>query len=888
MKALRDLKQGMDSNAKFGKMVMYSVECMGRMAVDQVSVEEIAQSGCIQSALTACNQNAKTHQVQHAVNTALLRACRDDHCINEVSKAINCDFSSFALSLSAHNDRDTTLSTTQLLGKLARAPPPEGPRNIAEMKRLGIYDLLAQKVMECPEDDLELLAALADTLATGADDPVIAQMLIDKGVFQKLLNVLAKNPSNKPLARAVANLIAQACLAGDHIVAQLKNMGALGVLAKALQAIPNDKELTDAVARALAFLTDANDLAQVVASLSLPNQSWDALCAATARLAALTLVPAHLSYFKSGAGSDKLVQVLRQALAAGFTLPYSVDAATQSMLAMSRICKGGEHNVYGLMRAGAVAAMTETLRALLKAAQSTTDPGMLSQLQDAILAGLAAIQAMMTRKENMSHMEDHGAILAAIYAAMPFIKNEAIANALVDLCVAALQFPDTLSDATKQAMIEAMLGVLVHHADNAALVARALDALNRLAGSADEELAIIDGGIVRKAMAALKKHDANRDVVKAALIALDLAVMLPEGLDDINEDQLNKILNKLKKDYGDDDEICDLMDALKKGIAVNIQGGAGDHDDITNTNQQAPTPADPLGALSGVGNGLGGDMNDILNKLKQLAGKETNTTTHIKDIQNEPPYAPWANNPLNTTANENATPPLALHIMESFNKIQQYLTERRAAKLLNMFEVLCHQPQTYDRDYLVNAVLDAIGAIAEEASQAEAAFVSSNGAVDAETKAMLHPDGSGVSIVLRDLESGIVQYSMGERVCDRILKATSDEDVIVLSDNFATLLSLVDRDSCRVVSGHSGLQPQSQANVGTEETPYQTCNPHVDVAQRKAAITDARKALEDMRYVFHSHHMFIVMSMLCYMYTLRALIKRGNGLYHPFHGRLCS
>jgi hypothetical protein len=831
----------MDSNAKFAKMVVYSVECMGRMAVDQVSVEEICQSGCVTSALTACT-TTKSNVVQTALNTSLLRACRDDTCVTEVSKAINGDFSSFAYSLENHLDRDSVLSNAQILSKLARAPPPEGPRNVAEMKRLGIFDSLAKRAMECPEDDLDLLAALADVLAVGADDPVIAQMLLDTGVMQKLLRVLAANPSHKALARSVADLVGNAASAGDHIVAQLRELDCLGAFAGVLRAHPGDRDLTAVVSRALAMLSDANQVQQVVAQLSAPGQTWSELAQSSSHLAALTLVPSHLPYFKSGAGVDTLVALVNRGVVSGeLHAPAVGDAVTQSLLGLSRVCAGGEHHVYAVMRCGGVAAITGALNALIK---GPVQPGG----EAIVAAGVEALRAMLTRAENAKYVDSHGAFVAALSAAGVYIKHPHVATALAEMVISALNYPEHLSGPTRNAMIDSMLAVLAAHPDNARIVALALDALNRLAGSEEEERRIIAGGIVDMALQALRDHPDDREVVKHALIALELALQIPDSLTSEQEALLKRLLENIRRKYAntDDDELMELLDGVGQGLQAFRDRP------LASPIAVAPLPPRTHSTAQGVGN-LGGmsgmDANqqaqELLAQLRKLgvAPAVTGESSPIDDTR-------MSTNSANSWGSDDEVPgppQMALHIMEAFNRVQQFLAERRAVKLLNMLEVYSSQPRSYDRDYLINAVLDALSCVAEEAAEAEFIFAHNTGVVDSETSQLLLPDNSGVSVSLKELEAGIIIHAMGERVCDHILRQDSDDDIAVLSDSLATLLSLIDRDSCRMVLARGGLQAQAESCVGTDDVPYVSSNPTLDLGERFEAVENMREALAEAR-----------------------------------------
>eukprot|EP00461_Guttulinopsis_vulgaris_P002664 UN02665 len=155
------------------------------------------------------------------------------------------------------------------------------------------------------------------------------------------------------------------------------------------------------------------------------------------------------------------------------------------------------------------------------------------------------------------------------------------------------------------------------------------------------------------------------------------------------------------------------------------------------------------------------------------------------------------------------------------------------------------QEQSYDRDYLLNAVLDGLAAICEEGFECEQEIARQGGMIPFDLQPYVNP--LGYSNVLNELEQGLVENRVGQRLCERILSTpeTEELDIAVLSDNFATILSLITRDCITLIHVRSGLKPQIEPNVETDGCPYQSSNPHLSVNARRYAINNAYEALED-------------------------------------------
>ena len=76
---IREMCESLKTKPKFTKMVEYSVECLKKLAVDEVSVEEMIDEGVIEALLRVLRLNPFNEQITDLVNTTLLKFCKNDH-----------------------------------------------------------------------------------------------------------------------------------------------------------------------------------------------------------------------------------------------------------------------------------------------------------------------------------------------------------------------------------------------------------------------------------------------------------------------------------------------------------------------------------------------------------------------------------------------------------------------------------------------------------------------------------------------------------------------------------------------------------------------------------------------------------------------------------------
>ena len=224
-------------------------------------------------------------------------------------------------------------------------------------------------------------------------------------------------------------------------------MGISGALSKILTRFPHDKTILSLLGDAMKGLSDSNDVAPLMAVLRDTNtKNADGLSdedllrqklEASSRLAMLTMVRSNLAFFKGGNGINDILVSYNALIkdlkhyssptnlngARPLEVPHLLlEAMTQTQLMLEHIAKNGaETQRYAILTGGGVGNMSDALYALraeYDLAKSRGDHRSQALLVDAVTAGIDALSALLSRKENVQYLDQQGAIAAAF--AKPF------------------------------------------------------------------------------------------------------------------------------------------------------------------------------------------------------------------------------------------------------------------------------------------------------------------------------------------------------------------------------------------------------------------------------------------------------------------------------------
>jgi hypothetical protein len=504
-----DLKGSLDRQPKFVKMVLYSVGCVDKLAVDHNSAEEIINEGMVESLMNVLKQNPGNEEVAQAVNRVLKNLCKDGRLAEMVLARMRGDYSALNDSLRNHIDPETLKTTASLIGVLNKSATKE---QLEAMARGGMHQGLCNVITKC-KGNKDLLAAGTDALSRFGELPRLAGAIMGSGAMGAILDEMRLHPENLKMVKPGVALIANLCKNSPEATDQLKKMGAVDILVAALEAHPYNDELTDLVAEALKHLTGANDMGLALANLTKGDVAIDAKTARDlGKVAALMLVPDNVDYLHKNHGVDWLFAILKNAVGKN-------DANASKVLAngcrvMMRAATD-EHKVYDMLKKGGVQALVGIINGHLGDDKVTE-------------SALAALAKLVTRKENAVYVGQCGGIKAAIQAYNAHPENENLARAALDLFNAMAAFPEMGDALTKQGVIKAAMDILKAHIDKPDICNSAIQTLGRLATSADNVQEMVNQGLLPTLLGVLKRHPDDPELVNNAMMAMETTMLLPD------------------------------------------------------------------------------------------------------------------------------------------------------------------------------------------------------------------------------------------------------------------------------------------------------------------------------------------------------------------------
>ena len=509
---IRELVGSVDRQPSFGRMVGYSLECLKKLAVDAVAVEEILEQGTIQSLEAAMALHPDNAQLHKQYMECLAVFAQNGRLAHRVGEQMNNNYTKFAHSLRTHNNVDTHIATARAMAALA-----EDPANMDRMADQGCLDALAEAVKQNP-DNADLLAAAAKVFSRFAGHKAeYADYITNSGATEVIIAKMRANPEHLELAKNGAEMLAVLAGSSNTNCETLKKQGAVDALLAALEAHPYDKQLESYATRALALLTGEDDM---LAALSVCHGDM-AMDLATAKalstVASLLLVGANVEALFRHKGVDWLMSVL--AVAEGVLDEAGNKILTAGLRALTRSATD-PNRIYDLIKHGAV----QLLVALLN---NRTDG-------DVLAASLGLLAKLVANSAgNAVYVANHGGINAALRAFALHGESASVVDPTLDFLCAMTCF-DGVTDALVQAgTIEALLDMLRRNMANTGIVVGSITALGRLATSEGHVRRMAEGGLLGLLVEALRKHVDSEAAVRTALLALETAALLPENIKEL-------------------------------------------------------------------------------------------------------------------------------------------------------------------------------------------------------------------------------------------------------------------------------------------------------------------------------------------------------------------
>lgn len=353
MKTFKELASGIRTNAKFGRLVVYSAECAGRLANNDTSVEELVNSGCLTALFHALSMNPNNRELLGTVNGVILRAASKHPNYAPLASCVASHANILAHALKSHSG-DTLKSTLAVIQTFTR------PKSM-NLSQTGVNDSVLESyhtagVWEAVSDLLEMrlqaekigdyvdeeeMNALVEALATSSTNPKVSSLLVTRTeLFRSILARAEANTGNAALVQAVSTLIATSALTMTSSIPEasseepqhqrdiLVQLKVKDFLVKAAHLYPHNQRILACASQVLRQLASPQDVIKTVNALVtyLPQTSTLTPTLYTeeqvqhasnvlASLSGLLLVDKHASAFLTANGPLATYDLLKRILA---------------------------------------------------------------------------------------------------------------------------------------------------------------------------------------------------------------------------------------------------------------------------------------------------------------------------------------------------------------------------------------------------------------------------------------------------------------------------------------------------------------------------------------------------------------------------------------------
>lgn len=537
---LNELVSSIRTQPDFSRMVGYSIECIKKLAVDEVAIEEIIDSGAIQAIEAALARHPNNEKLHTEYMVALQNFSRNPYLASKIGEACGKNFTKFAHSLRTHTDINTHIATAKAIAALS-----QDESNMDALADQGVLDALTEAVKQNP-NNMELLASAAKSFSKfAAYKPEFADFIARSGATEVIIAGMRANPTDRDLALGGSEMLSVISGTSEENRQLLKKMGAVEALLGALEAHPSEKALEVFAGDTLARLTGEDDMLRAL-SVCTGNTAVDHLTAhSLSTVASLLLVADNVETMFRHAGVEWLINIIgteeSRLVESGAVLTTGDRVLEHGMRALMRSATDPNH-VYDVIRNGGVQLCVSLLH-------RHTELSVLS-------AALGAISQLVCGSEdNAIYLVSHGGISGMLRAYASFPNEVGIVRSTLDMMLAVTAFESVAESLLQAGAIEALIDVMRRHIDTADVAMDVLSCIGRLGTSEENVRRMVQAGMVPLLLDLLKRHAGDENVARTAVLALELLALLPENIESLLARGGVEIVHAIMAQHPDNGEI---------------------------------------------------------------------------------------------------------------------------------------------------------------------------------------------------------------------------------------------------------------------------------------------------------------------------------------------
>eukprot|EP01083_Nonionella_stella_P080781 222104_1 len=607
------IKVNLDSvkaKVKFGRLVVYSVNCLANLAENKYNCEFIVEQGGIEA--------MKEVMKHHSGNPAMKEVSRTLKNVAEAGphnaeKIVNDGMLEQCMNTLTSHPNECGVFALDIMDSVLKSS--DNPKAVAQrIVKNGGLKVLESALKKYPNNPDLCESIIKHMNALMAADPSITRQLGDRAIWQPILDAMKAHPEHGGLAIQGTDALQKLAIANPNYLKGIQNSGAVGIISACMQANPDLKGLTRSGAAALKLLAGQDDVSRALAVL-LDFGKYDdiMITQALGLLGNLALISENAQFIVAKGGLDCLMNLINYKCKKKDLSPEEVAVVANSVRAMGRLLddpkvaqafanKGGLNLLKDMME------YYDHEETIMNAAVDALGNLAGTQPGKEYLAGSGAVETatnvickhpeydilmqkygdllsnlpLTTNPEMLKQLLNAGLLQGVQQSLLTNYEDPETVKSIMDIIKQIVQADPKLAQGLANQNARGFIQAIRAHQDNPEVLAKILDAVHAI-GVADPE-----------ALKYLKKVGLDDELVK---------ILKQENISDETAAVIKEFLDNVKQDDVD----VDLTNVLLglKGLGMPLDELAKSVQEVEVKNEPEIEEIDP---------------NAILNELKKLNG----------------------------------------------------------------------------------------------------------------------------------------------------------------------------------------------------------------------------------------------------------------------------
>ncbi len=512
-KLISQLIRDMKRQSKFGKMLSYSLTCLTNLCVDEVSCEELIDSGVLETLADVLRKNPYNEELQQLANSFIKKVSFNEMLKRKVAKVLQP--SVLGNSLDNHLDTKTLVSTTDTINHLLsiRSNKDLGGKLITEEKILPKLCNVLHRNNQEQADSEEKDSSIAESTSTlvntmVSQSPEYSRQIVESGLCDELMMAMEIHPGSEKLAFNFLSAIKTMSEHDPSLVPLLKKRGVVGRIVACLERNPDNELLTKIGAGALKALGTTGEIGNAMKRLK------DVDGGAMATVGALSLVGKNVEYLIKNGGIPLITGLLRDLLDQKDLDLAKDENARRFIINGCRALQNmatDENNIYQLMREKAPQLLLKVI------SKAKDDPEVIS-------AAFGALTQMCSRAANADYLMKCGVLASALEIARGLARKDAtVAKKTLGLLSALCKSQEVARAILQQQGAQEVVQLMRLHKGDKGVQLQGLKFINKVIETLGAEgiQAVLAAGGIDAIASALSNFGDDPDVAEQAFTAIE-------------------------------------------------------------------------------------------------------------------------------------------------------------------------------------------------------------------------------------------------------------------------------------------------------------------------------------------------------------------------------